>query len=290
MSSRGRAVRPPRGTGSRADDVGRRRRRVLGRPAVLAASIAVVGVGVLVALLGPSPVSGRATPDHNSVPTRGSASPSAVVDRAAVVATVDEVPLTAAELRRAAARLRAEVVAELPIAGARADYWRTPVAGRTPHEALLERSLRAAVVEAVLRRWARQAGVSTDPSEAGFRSRLDAENARRAAARAQGRPMPGVPSYDEDGFARNEAAELSAALRESLADGVDLSESRLRDRYAELLAAASPSAGAPPFDQARERLRLDLLSAAFDRELARRAAAARVVPLPNADTVIRAVE
>ncbi|MFI6977666.1 hypothetical protein ACIBSV_03645 [Embleya sp. NPDC050154] len=290
MSRRGRAVRPPRGTGSRTSDVRRRRRRGLGRPAVIAASLAVAVVGILVALLGPSPASGRATPDRNPAPAPGSALPAAVVDRAVVVATVDEVRLTAGELRRAVVRLRAEVVAEFPIAGARADYWHTPIVGRTPHEVLRERSLRAAVGEAVLRRWARQAGVSTDPSEAGFRARLDAENARRAAARAQGRPMPGVPSYDEDGFARNEVAELSASLRESLAGQVDLSESRLRERYAELLAAASPSAGAPAFDQARDRLRLDLLSAAFDRELARRVAAARVVPLPTADTVIRAAE
>ncbi|WP_406300670.1 hypothetical protein [Embleya sp. NBC_00888] len=262
---------------------------MLGRPAVLAASLVVAAVGILVALLGPSPASGRATPDRTPAPAPSPASPTAV-DRAAVVATVDEVPLTAGELRRSAVRLRAEVVAEFPIAGARADYWRTPIAGRTPHVVLWERSLRAAVGEAVLRRWARQTGVSTDPSEAGFRARLDAENARRAAARAQGRPMPGVPSYDEDGFARNEVAELSASLRESLAGQVDLSESRLRERYAELLAAVPPSAEAPPFDQARERLRLDLLSAAFDRELARRVAAAHVVPLPNADTVVRAAE
>ncbi|WP_020557613.1 hypothetical protein [Embleya scabrispora] len=284
MSGRGRAGSPARGVEPQAGVTCRRRRRVLGWAAALTATIAVVGVSV--AFLGPSSASGRATPASGG----GPASRAEAVNSAAVVATVDEVPLTAGELRRAAMRLRAEVVAEFPITGARAQYWRTPIAGRTPHEVLTERALRAAAQDSVLRRWAQQAGVLADPTEAGFRARFEAENARRAAARASRRPVPGVPSYDEDGFARNEAAELARALRESPSDRVDLSESRLRDRYAELAGAAGPSAEVPSFEQARDRIRLDLLSAAFDGELSRRVATARTIALPAADAVIGGAE
>ncbi|MEU0937694.1 hypothetical protein [Embleya sp. NPDC005971] len=195
---------------------------------------------------------------------------------------VDEVPLTASELRRAAVRLRAEVLAESPITGTRVDYWRTPIAGRTPHEVPTERALRAASTDSVLRHWAQQAGVSADPTEAGFRARFDAENARRAAARSAGQPVPGVPGYDEDGFARNETAELSRALRESPSVGqAEPAESRLRDRGAEPARAAGPSARVPPFEQARDRIRLDLLATAFDGESARRVAATHTIALPG---------
>ncbi|WP_424637951.1 hypothetical protein [Embleya sp. AB8] len=207
---------------------------------------------------------------------------------------VGEVPLTAGELRRATVRLRADVVAELPRAGAgaraRADYWTTPIEGRTPHAALVERSLRAAVGDAVLRQWACQAGLLADPTEAGFRTRLDAENARRATAAAAGRPLPGVPRYDEESFARTEAAQLSTALRDTLADRVDLSDARLRARYAELITAADPAAGVPLFDQSRDRVRLDLLTTAFNQELSHRVGTIQATPLPTADLVVREAE
>ncbi|MFI6586284.1 hypothetical protein [Embleya sp. NPDC050493] len=285
MARRGRAQRPVRGVEPQTGPARRRRRRALGWAAALTVAITVVGVSP--ALLGPSSASGRATPASDGAPP----SRAAAVAPTAVVATVDEVPITAGQLRRAAVRLRAEVVAEYPMTGARADYWRTAIAGRTPHEVLTERALRAAATESVLRRRAQQAGVLADPTETGFQARLDAENERRAAARAAGHPVPGVPRYDEDGFARNESAELSRALsRLPAATPEDVSESRLRDRYAELAGAAGPSATVPPFEQARDRIRLDLLSAAFDRELARRVAAARTIPLQEAEAVVCGAE
>ncbi|OPC78643.1 hypothetical protein B4N89_31205 [Embleya scabrispora] len=257
------------------------RRRVAARVALGVAALGVVGA-LAVLLLDPfSAATGRA----------GSAAatpPAAPVDPAAVVATVDGVPVTAAHLRRAATRLRAEVVAEFPMHGGRTAYWATPVAGRTPHEVLVERSLRAAVADIVLRRWACEAGLSTDPSEAGFRTRLDTENARREAARSSGRPMPGVPRYDEEGFARTETAEWSAALAGTLE--VDVSEARLRARYTELLGRADPSTSPPPFDEARERIRRDLTTTAFDTELTHRITAARVLPGTSADPVVHQAE
>ncbi|WP_331767253.1 hypothetical protein [Embleya sp. NBC_00896] len=164
------------------------------------------------------------------------------------------------------------------------------MAGRVPHDVLVERALRAVVADKLLRLWAVRAGLLADPSEQAFRARLDAENARRAAAAAGVRPEPGVPRYEEESYARTELAGLSAALRESLADRVDLSDARLRARHGELLAAAGPSNDAPPFEQVRDQVRGELLAGAFDRELADRVAAARVEPLPVAAVVVRQAE
>ncbi|WP_439680047.1 hypothetical protein [Embleya sp. MST-111070] len=279
MSRRGRAA-GARGAGPAA------RRRVAARVALGFAALGVVGVLAVLAvlLLGPfsAATPGRAGSSSATPP------PTTPVDPAAAVATVDGVPVTAAHLRRVATRLRAEVVAEFPMRGGRAAYWATPVAGGTPHEVLVERSLRAAVADTVLRRWAYEAGLSTDPSEAGFRTRLDTENARREAARSSGHPMPGVPRYDEESFARTETAEWSAALAATLE--VDLSEPRLHARYTELLATAAPSASPPPFEEARDRLRRDLTTTAFNTELTHRTAATRLLPSPAADTVVHQAE
>ncbi|MGW9210238.1 hypothetical protein ACWGR4_25020 [Embleya sp. NPDC055664] len=245
------------------------------------AALGVVGA-LAVLLLDPFPAATGRAGSSSATP------PAATIDPAAVVATVDDVPVTAAHLRRVATRLRAEVVAEFPMHGGRAAYWATPVAGRTPHEVLVERSLRVAAADTVLRRWAYEAGLSTDPSEAGFRTRLDTENARREAARSSGRPIPGVPRYDEESFARTETAEWSAALAATLE--VDLSEPRLRARYTELLATAPPSTNPPPFEEARDRLRRDLTTTAFNTELTHRTATTRLLPSPGADTVVHQAE
>jgi hypothetical protein len=316
MGRRERAGRRPAHRVTPAPAARPRRRRYLG---IALLAVVPAAVGLLVVLLDPFPASERAAagnepaaafgsapaapPGNAPVATSGSAptappgvgtntppAPPAPVDRDTTVALVDGSPLTAGQLRRAAQRLRAEIVAELPAAaGPHAGYWTTPVAGGTPHDVLLDRAVRAAVSEQVLRWWAREAGLSTDATESAFRTRLDAENARRAAAANAGRPEPGVPRYDEDGFARTEQAELAGALRDSLTARVDLSEARLRARHAELIAAAGP-ATAPPFEQVRDQVRRDILTTEFDRELRTRVAAARTEILPAASLTVRQSE
>ncbi|NUR85119.1 MAG: hypothetical protein HOY71_13625 [Nonomuraea sp.] len=183
------------------------------------------------------------------------------------VVTFEGEPVTGAEVVRAAQAVRAEVISEYAGQDLGPGFWDRAVNGVTPAQRLRERAVRAAVLDKARRVWAREAGLLTDVSEQGFQRELAAENERRAQAARAGRPMPGVPSYDEYTYARVRAAELDSALGKLHASTLDLSERRLREQYAR---TAGP--GAPPFDQVRENVRRQLVIQGYEQALQARAA------------------
>ncbi|GGS94769.1 hypothetical protein ACFFV7_22750 [Nonomuraea spiralis] len=183
------------------------------------------------------------------------------------VVTFEGEPVGGAEVLRAAETVRAEVISEFAGQGLGPGFWERARDGVTPARRLRERAVRAAVLDKARRIWAREAGLLTDVGEQGFQRELAAENARRAEAARSGRPIPGVPSYDQYTYARVRAAELDAALEKLHASSLDLSERRLRDQYAR---TAGP--GAPPFDQVRENVRRQLVRQGYEQALQARAA------------------
>lgn len=174
----------------------------------------------------------------------------------AVVASVNGSPIVQGELDRAMGAARAEVAAAN--------------GGQVPEDRLRAAGLARAVREKVLWLWAHEAGLLADVSEAGFQAALAAENRRRADARAAGRPLPGVPSYDAYTYAGLRAAEL----RKALADRVTLPDAQLKDHYKRLTAGLSGKV--PAFAEAKERVRLSLAGERVAAELAARVARARV--------------
>lgn len=182
----------------------------------------------------------------------GCASASTVpsADPAAVVATVNGSPVVQAELERAMGTARAEVAAAN--------------GGRVAADRLRAAGLALAVQEKVLWLWAQEAGLLADVSEAGFQAALARENARREQARVAGRPLPGVPSYDEYTYAGLRAAEL----RKALADRVQVPEGRLLAHYKQLTAGLSGKV--PTFEEAKQRVRLSLADQQVAAELAAR--------------------
>ncbi|MFI6500930.1 SurA N-terminal domain-containing protein [Nonomuraea typhae] len=177
-----------------------------------------------------------------------------------VVATVNGAPIVQAELERAMNTARAGVAAAN--------------GGAIPADRLRAEGLALAVREKVLRLWAREEGLIEDVGEAAFAAALAAENRRREQARASGRPLPGVPSYDVYTFAGLRAAEL----RKALADRLDLPADRVRAHYAELVERASGEA--PSFAAAEQRVRLSLAEREITLELDRRVKAAEVSQAP----------
>ncbi|MFE3450616.1 hypothetical protein ACFXJ8_16955 [Nonomuraea sp. NPDC059194] len=184
------------------------------------------------------------------------------------VTVVEGEPVVGAEVLRAADTVRAEVISEFTGDGAALGpgFWDRARAGVTPRAALRDRAVRAAVLDKVRRVWAREAGLLADVSEQGFQRELAAENLRRAQAAREGRPLPGVPSYDEHTYARVRAAELDSALSKIHAAGLDLSERRLREQY-ERMAGKD----APPFEQARDNVRHALVAQEYLKALRARA-------------------
>ncbi len=177
-----------------------------------------------------------------------------------VVATVNGAPIVRAELERAMNTARAGVAAAN--------------GGAIPADRLRAEGLALAVREKVLRLWAREEGLIEDVGEAAFAADLAAENRRREQARASGRPLPGVPSYDVHTFAGLRAAEL----RKALADRLDLPAERVRAHYAELVERASGET--PSFAAAEQRVRLSLAEREITLELDRRVRAAEVGQAP----------
>ncbi|GAA2780061.1 hypothetical protein GCM10020219_059460 [Nonomuraea dietziae] len=169
---------------------------------------------------------------------------------------------------RAAESVRAEVISTFTRYGTPLGpgFWDRPHDGLTPRRQLRERAVGAAVLDKARRVWAREAGLLTDVSEQGFQRELAQENGERAAAAAGGRPLPGVPSYDEHTYARVRAAELDSALSKIYAGGLDLSEARLREQY-RIMAGQ----GAPPFEKARDNVRQALVLREYRTALEARA-------------------
>ncbi|MGV9771665.1 hypothetical protein [Streptosporangium sp. NPDC003464] len=198
-----------------------------------------------------------------------------------VVTEVAGEQVVGAEVLRAADVLRAEVIAEFTGAGVPAGpgFWDRPRAGATARDRLRERALAAAVRDKTRRIWAREAGLVAEVSEAAFQRALALENGRREAARRAGRPLPGVPEYDEYTYAQVSAAELDHALSERLAGELELSEERLRAHYGKL---ARP--GAPSYADARDNVRRSLVSEEYARALDRRVAALLGGPAPGSGT------
>ncbi|WP_214326267.1 hypothetical protein [Nonomuraea sediminis] len=180
----------------------------------------------------------------------------------------DGEPVTATEVLRAAATIRAEVVSEFSRYGVPLGpgFWDKPHAGVTARERLRQRAVGQAVLDKARRIWAREEGLLSDVSEAGFQRELAAENRRRAEAAAAGRPLPGVPSYDEYTYAQVRAAELDAALSKRYAAHLDLSDRRLREQYRRMAGT-----DAPPFAEARENVRQALILEEYTRALQKRA-------------------
>ncbi|MEU7898571.1 hypothetical protein AB0B45_37630 [Nonomuraea sp. NPDC049152] len=168
------------------------------------------------------------------------------------VTVVEGEPVVGAEVLRAAGTVRAELISEFTRHGLTLDpgFWDRARDGVTPRRALRDRAVRAAVLDKVRRVWAREAGLLADVSEEGFQRELAAENRRRAQAAHEGRPLPGVPSYDQYTYAGVRAAELDSALSKIHAAGLDLSERRLREQY-----GLTAGRDAPPFEQARDNVR-----------------------------------
>ncbi|WP_125631495.1 hypothetical protein [Nonomuraea sp. WAC 01424] len=239
---------------------GPRTRRVPVALAVVAVVALAVVAGVLVAV-------GR---EGEAVPGRSASAGVGEVLRIRpgdTVVTFEGEPVGGVEVLRAAETVRAEVISEFAGQGLGPGFWERARDGVTPARRLRERAVRAAVLDKARRIWAREAGLLTDVGEQGFQRELAAENARRAEAARSGRPIPGVPSYDQYTYARVRAAELDAALEKLHASSLDLSERRLRDQYAR---AAGP--GAPPFDQVRENVRRQLVRQGYEQALQARAA------------------
>ncbi|MFI6901050.1 hypothetical protein ACIBKY_07310 [Nonomuraea sp. NPDC050394] len=173
-----------------------------------------------------------------------------------VVVLVDGEPVVRAELERGMNTARAGVAAAN--------------GGAVPPDRLRAEGLALAVQDKVLRLWAREEGLLADVSEAGFAAALAAENRRREQARASGRPLPGVPSYDEYTFAGLRAAEL----RKALADRLDLPRERVHAHYDELVKDLT---GEPPtFAESEQRVRLSLAGREVTKELAKRLQTAQV--------------
>ncbi|WP_327086904.1 hypothetical protein OIE66_31920 [Nonomuraea sp. NBC_01738] len=227
-----------------------------------AAVLVLAGVVLLIAL------TGRAGPD-GPPPLTASAGVAEVLGLTPTqtVTTFRGEPVTGAEVLRAAAELRAEVISRY---GTRLGpgFWDRPRDGVTPRRQLREKAVGAAVLDKARRVWAREAGLIGDAGEQAFQRELREENARRAAAVAAGRPLPGVPEYDEFTYARVRAAELDSALGKLFAATLDLSEKRLRARYEQVA-----TQGAPPYEQARAGVRQALIIEGYQKELRARAAA-----------------
>ncbi|GAA3470993.1 hypothetical protein GCM10018965_055460 [Nonomuraea roseola] len=184
------------------------------------------------------------------------------------VTTLEGEPVTGAEVLRAAESVRAEVISTFTRYGTPLGpgFWDRPHDGVTPRRQLRERAVGAAALDKARRVWAREAGLLADVSEQGFQRELAEENGKRAAAAAGGRPLPGVPSYDEHTYARVRAAELDSALSKIYAGGLDLSEARLREQY-RIMAGQ----GAPPFEKARDNVRQALVLREYRTALGTRA-------------------
>ncbi|MFI6602114.1 hypothetical protein ACIBHX_38185 [Nonomuraea sp. NPDC050536] len=182
--------------------------------------------------------------------------------------TFDGEPVTAAEVLRAAATVRAEVVSEFSGYGVPLGpgFWDTRHGGVTAGDRLRQRAVGAAVLDKARRIWAREEGLLADVSETGFQRELAAENRRRAEAAAAGRPMPGVPSYDQYTYAQVRAAELDSALSKRYAAHLDLSDRRLREQYKRMAGT-----DAPPFTRVRENVRQALILEEYTRALRKRA-------------------
>ncbi|WP_431900178.1 hypothetical protein [Nonomuraea sp. bgisy101] len=223
--------------------------------------LAVAGVAALVVVLtrawsadaappGPPAFAGVSTPP--GLPASAGVSEVLGIRPADRVTLVEGEPVVGAEVLRAADTVRAEVISEFTRHGLALGpgFWERPHEGVTPRRALRERAVRAAVLDKVRRVWAREAGLLGDVSEEGFQRELAAENRRRAQAAREGRPLPGVPSYDQYTYAGVRAAELDSALSKIHAAGLDLSDRRLREQYGRMAGK-----DAPPFERARENVR-----------------------------------
>ncbi|NRQ39663.1 hypothetical protein HII36_48715 [Nonomuraea sp. NN258] len=254
----------PAGTVSRTRGGGPTRWRRIGW--VVTAALVVAGVVVLIAGTG----GGASAPPPG---LSASATPAQVLKLGpdTVVTRHRGEPVVGAEVLRAADVVRAEVISQFSRQGVALGpgFWDRPHQGVTPGRRLRELAVAAAVRDKARRVWAREAGLLADVGEAAFQRDLRAENQRRAEARAAGRPLPGVPSYDAYTYAQVRAAELDSELAKRFGDTLDLPESRLRAHYAELA-----TAGGPGFEQARENVRRSLIRTEYERELDRRAALA----------------
>ncbi|WP_433256652.1 hypothetical protein ACQPYK_18105 [Streptosporangium sp. CA-135522] len=241
---------------------------VFARPRVWAA---VIGCLLVAGVVLPVRLGTSREPEPAGLPA--SATPAQVLGlapRDTVTEAAGE-PVVGAEVLRSADVVRPEVIAEFTGGGVAAGsgFWDRPLAGVTARDRLRERALAAAVRDKVRRIWAREAGLVEEVSEAAFQRALALENGRREAARRAGRPLPGVPRYDEYTYAQVSAAELDYALSERLAGKLDLSESRLRAHYGRL---SRP--GAPSFADARDDVRRSLVAEEYARALDGRVAAA----------------
>ncbi|GAA2399489.1 hypothetical protein GCM10010404_66610 [Nonomuraea africana] len=184
------------------------------------------------------------------------------------VTTLDGEPVTGAEVLRAAETVRASVISTFTGYGTPLGpgFWDRPHTAGTPRQRLRREAVGVAVLDKARRLWAREAGLLADVSEQGFQRELAQENRKRAEAAAAGRPLPGVPSYDQYTYARVRAAELDSALSKIHAAGLDLSDARLREHY-EVMAGENP----PPFEQARDNVRQALVIREYERALRSRA-------------------
>ncbi|MFI6319665.1 hypothetical protein ACIBG8_19180 [Nonomuraea sp. NPDC050556] len=181
------------------------------------------------------------------------------------VTTLHGEPIVGAAVLRAAETLRGEVISTY---GTQLGpgFWDRPRDGTNPRQALREKAVGAAVLEMARRMWAREAGLITDVTEQAFQQELSTQNARRSQAAAAGRPLPGVPSYDQYTYAQVRGAELDSALSKLYASKLDLSERRLREQY-KLMAGQD----APPYDQARDNVRQALIIQEYQKALRARA-------------------
>lgn len=255
----------PGGGGAAGGTVPRRRRATV---LVLAGTVLAVALALTAVLaLAGNPSGGTSPAGAAGADASAPAERVLGIRPADVVTTVAGEPVTGAEVLRAARALRAEVISEFTGRDLGPGFWERVQDGVTPAARLRERAVDAAALDKARRTWAREAGLLADVSERGFQRELAAENRRRAEAARAGRPVPGVPSYDEYTYAQVRAAELDSALSKLYAHGLDLSERRLREQYAR---AAVP--GAPPFEQARENVRRQIVLQEYERALRARAA------------------
>lgn len=209
----------------------------------------------------------------------------AAPDEHTAVATVNGDIVSPAELAYFAGLRRASVIeAFLAEEGARMDdgFWHRESKGTTPLEMLREQALQDAAVMKTELQLARELGLASDISFEALLDEMEAENARRAKAAANGEPLYGPGRFEERSFIDWYRSKLAASAKERWAErALIVDERELRSFYAELGTSLTPMEGELTYERFVVAYRQDGEEDVRGKEVAYRAAAAVRVQLLN---------